>query len=263
MLVNLRIIYVRATAQYLWFSGRGSIAMGLAEAESQCCPAQAEANFSASEDLHYIQRLEGESVDIDCVAEASKPRPALLHLRRRFAPSESLLNISEDNAVRADPEIEGRISISGRLKLFTVTLTLSHLRATDTGLYFCDFSGNPSDPLPANTALFLLVKAPGESCSCRRYSLLIYSITGGVSLLLLSAIAAFGTHYKKPQAQPECESTVPIYEDMSSVKGKGSSPWICPQDPETSAPGWKTMLENLYGSPNRKNVEQQQERELS
>ncbi|XP_016343287.1 uncharacterized protein LOC107689679 [Sinocyclocheilus anshuiensis] len=258
----MAVICMKAVFAVCWnvFVGRGSNAMGLAEAESQCCPAQAEAT---SEDFHYIQRLEGESVDIDCVAQASKPRPALLHLRRRFAPSESVLNVSEDNVMRADPEIEGRISISGQLKLRTVTLTLSHLRATDSGLYVCDFSGNPSDPLPASTALFLLVKAPGELCSCRRYSLLIYTITVGVNLLLLSAIALFVTHYKKPHAQPERQTTVPIYEDMSSVKGKGSSPRICPPDPETSAPGWKTMLENLYGSPNRTNVEQHQEKESS
>uniref|UniRef100_A0A8C1JVX0 Immunoglobulin V-set domain-containing protein n=1 Tax=Cyprinus carpio TaxID=7962 RepID=A0A8C1JVX0_CYPCA len=173
-------------------------------------------DFSASEDFHYIQRLEGESVDIDCVAQASKARPALLHLRRRFAPSESVLNVSEDNVLRADPEFEGRISISGQLKLLTVTLTLSHLRDSDTGLYVCDFSGDPSDPLPANTALFLLVKAQ-----------------------------------------------VPIYEDMSSVTGKGRSLRICPPDPETSAPGWKTTLENLYGSHNRTNVGQHQEKESS
>lgn len=117
-------------------------------------------DISASEDLHYIRRQEGESVDIDCVAEDSEPRPSLLHLRRRFAPSESVLNISEE-VVRADPETEGRISISGKLNLRTVTLTLSHLRATDTGLYVCDFSGDPSNPPSANTALFLLVKAAG------------------------------------------------------------------------------------------------------
>ncbi len=119
-------------------------------------------DFSASEDFHYIQRLEGESVDIDCVAEANEPRPPLLLLRRRFAHSESMQNISEnEEVVRADPETEGRINISGQLNSRTVTLTLSHLRATDTGLYVCDFSGDPSFPLSANTTLFLLVKAAG------------------------------------------------------------------------------------------------------
>ncbi|XP_016388857.1 uncharacterized protein LOC107724437, partial [Sinocyclocheilus rhinocerous] len=216
-------------------------------------------DISASEDFHYIRRLEGESVAIDCVAEASEPRPSLLHPRRRFAHSESVLNIYEDEVVRADPETEGRINISGQLNLRTVTLTLSHLRATDTGLYVCDFSGDPSNPLSANTTLFLLVKAAGESCSCRRYSLLIYTITVGVSLLLLSAIALFVTHYKKPYAEPERQITAPIYEDMSSVKGKGSSAnshWISPPAPETSA-----MLENLYRSPKQTNVEQHQEKE--
>ncbi|KAF4116000.1 hypothetical protein G5714_003489 [Onychostoma macrolepis] len=223
-------------------------------------PTQVFSDFSASEDFHYIQRLEGESVDIDCVTE--EPRPSLLHLRRRFAHSESVLSISEDEEVlRADPETEGRIHISGQLNLRTVTLTLSHLRATDTGLYVCDFSGDPSDPLSANTTLFLLVKAAGESCSCRRYSLLIYTITVGVSLLLLSAIALFVTHYKKPYAQPERQTTAPIYEDMSNMKGKGSSAnshRIHPTAPETSA-----TLENLYRSPKRTNVEQHQEKESS
>lgn len=101
-------------------------------------------------------------MDIDCVVEANEPRPSLLHLRRRFARSESMLNISEDEeVVRADPETEGRINISGQLNLRTVTLTLSHLRVTDTGLYVCDFSGDPLFPLSANTTLFLLVKAAG------------------------------------------------------------------------------------------------------
>ncbi|KAK2916447.1 hypothetical protein Q8A67_000821 [Cirrhinus molitorella] len=120
---------------------------------------------------------------------------------------------------------------------------------SDTGLYVCDYTGNPSDPLLANTALFLLVKAAGESCSCGRYSLLIYTITVGVSLLLLSGIVLFVTRYKKPYAQPENQTTAPIYEDMSSVKGKRSSVNChrsSPPDPETSALGWKTMLENLY-----------------
>lgn len=101
-------------------------------------------------------------MDIDCVAEVNEPRPSLLHLRRRFAHSESVLNISEDEeVVRTDPETEGRIDITGQLNLRTVTLTLSHLRATDTGLYVCDFSGDPSDPLSANTTIFLLVKVAG------------------------------------------------------------------------------------------------------
>ncbi|XP_059385810.1 uncharacterized protein LOC132119642 [Carassius carassius] len=206
----------------------------------------------ASEAVHNARRLEGEPLDMDCVAEASEP------LRRRIAPSESVLNYSEDEeVVRA--EAEGRINIPGQLNLRTVTLTLSHLRATDTGLYVCDFSGDPSNPLSVNTTLFLLVKAAGELCSCRRYSLLIYSITVGVSLLLLSAIALFVTHYKKPYAEPESHTTAPIYEDMSSVKGKRSranSHWICPPAPETSA-----MLEDLYRSPKRTNVEQHQEKE--
>lgn len=93
---------------------------------------------------------------MDCVAEASEP------LRRRIAPSESVLNYSEDEEiVRA--ETEGRINIPGQLNLRTVTLTLSHLRATDTGLYVCDFSGDPSNPLSVNTTLFVLVKAAGWS----------------------------------------------------------------------------------------------------
>ncbi|ROL49328.1 hypothetical protein DPX16_15654 [Anabarilius grahami] len=151
--------------------------------------------------------------------------------------------------MRADPETEGRIKIS-RQPNFLITVTLSDLRRTDAGLYVCDFSGNSSDQHSTNTALFLLVNAAGEPCSCRRYSLLIYSISAGVSLLLLTAIALFLTH-KKPDAQQEHQTTVPIYEDMSSVRGRSENHHqICPTEPETSAPGWtksnkKTMLGKL------------------
>lgn len=101
-------------------------------------------------------------MDIFCVTQASKSHPSLLYLRRRFAHSESVMNISEDKGVRADPGIEGRIKISGQpnfLQTGEITVTLSDLRLTDTGLYVCDFSGNASDSV--NTALFLFVKAAG------------------------------------------------------------------------------------------------------
>ncbi|CAM4360054.1 unnamed protein product [Leuciscus chuanchicus] len=142
------------------------------------------------------------------------------------------MNISEDESVRADPGIEGRIKISGQpnfLQTGVMTVTLSDLRRTDTGLYVCDFSGNASDQDSVNaTALFLFVKAAGEQCSCRRYSLLIYTISVGVSLLLLTVIALFLTH-KKPNAQPEHQTAVPIYEDMSSVQGSSANHYrLCP-----------------------------------
>ncbi|KAK7167879.1 hypothetical protein R3I94_002061 [Phoxinus phoxinus] len=207
----------------------------------------------AFQDFHYTQRLEGESVDIFCVTQASKSHQSLLYLRRRFAHSENVLNISEDEGVRADPGNEGRIKIFRRqnfLQTGKITVTLFDLRRTDTGLYVCDFSGNTSDQHLVNTALFLLVNAAGEQCSCGMYSLLIYTISVGVSLLLLTVIALFLTH-KKPNAQQEDQTAVPIYEDMSSVQGSSANHYrICPPEPERSAPGWtkssrKTMLGKL------------------
>ncbi|XP_077069061.1 uncharacterized protein LOC143721963 [Siphateles boraxobius] len=194
----------------------------------------------AFQDLNYIQRLEGESVDMSCVTQASKSHPSL-YLRRRFGHSESVLNISEDEGVRADPGIEGRIKISGQTKFLQtgeINVTLSDLRRTDTGLYVCDFSGNPPDQHSVNTAFFLLVNAAGKQCSCRMYSLLIYTISVGVSLLLLTVIALF-LILKKPNAQQEHLTAVPIYEDMSCVQGSSANHYrICPPEPERSAPGW-------------------------
>lgn len=103
-------------------------------------------------------------MEIFCVTQASKSHPSLLYLRRRFAHSESVLNISGGEGMRADPGIEERIKISGQPDFFRtgeITVTLSDLRRTDTGLYVCDFSGNPSDQHLVNTTLFLLVNAAG------------------------------------------------------------------------------------------------------
>lgn len=103
-------------------------------------------------------------MDIFCVTQASKSHPSLLYLRRRFAHPESVMNVSEDEGVRADPGIEGRIKISGQpnfLQTGEMTVTLSDLRLTDTGLYVCDFSRNASDQDSVNSALFLFVKAAG------------------------------------------------------------------------------------------------------
>jgi len=55
-------------------------------------------------------------VDIFCVTQASKSHPSLLYLRRKFAHSESVLNISKDEGMRADPGIEGSIKSSGQPK---------------------------------------------------------------------------------------------------------------------------------------------------
>ncbi|XP_056307528.1 V-set and immunoglobulin domain-containing protein 1-like [Danio aesculapii] len=167
--------------------------------------------------FRYIQRLEGESVDIFCDAQASSALPLNLYLQRRFAHSESVLNISVDGSARADAGTEGRIKISGQSR--TVTVTISHLKHTDTGLYICDFSGKVSGQLSTNTVVFLHVHTSGESCSCRRFSLLIYTLSAGVCLIVLTVVAVIMMHYKKPYAQ----TAPPIYEDMSSVQGKGRS----------------------------------------
>lgn len=100
-------------------------------------------------------------MDIFCDAQASRPPslPLILYLRRKFAHSESVLNISVDGSAGADARTEGRVKISGQLR--TVIVTISHLKHTDSGLYICDFTGNLSDQRLTNTVFFLHVHTSG------------------------------------------------------------------------------------------------------
>lgn len=115
-------------------------------------------DLSASQDFQYIERLEGESMDIVCTAQQRNSRPSLLYLRS-FAHSEGL-NISEN--IDKNPEIDRRIKISRYSNSGTVIVTLSNLKYKDTGLYICEFiSENQHDQPLDNMNILLLVKAAG------------------------------------------------------------------------------------------------------
>ncbi|KAI7803745.1 hypothetical protein IRJ41_011123 [Triplophysa rosa] len=202
-------------------------------------------DLSASQDFQYIERLEGESVDIVCTAQPRNSRPSLLYLRS-FAYSE-VLNISEN--IDKKPEIDGHIKISAYLNSGTVVVTLSNLKYKDTGLYVCEFlSENQHEQTLANMNILLLVKAAGELRSCDRHSWVIY-IMSIMTLLLLSVIAFSVAHYKNLHKRQESQRSIPIYEDMA----RNSNTANFHQVPETAVPDWtnnrQNMLENHYSSP--------------
>ncbi|XP_056607945.1 uncharacterized protein LOC130425648 [Triplophysa dalaica] len=206
-------------------------------------------DLSASQDFQYIERLEGESLDIVFTAQQRNSRPSLLYLRS-FAHSE-VLNISEN--IDKKPDIDGRIRISAYLNSGTVNVTLSNLKYKDTGLYVCEFlSENQHAQTLANRNILLLVKVAGELRSCDRHSWVIYIVSILTYLLLLAAIAFTVVHYKKLHKRQESQHSIPIYEDMA----RNSNTADLHQVPETAVPDWtnnnQNMLENYYSSPQSK-----------
>ncbi|XP_023134276.2 uncharacterized protein LOC111574091 [Amphiprion ocellaris] len=130
-------------------------------------------------DMRFIERHEGESVVLPCVADERKPSPFGVYLRRRWLdPRKVLFKHTGSEFVLGNNADKNRTSVSGDPNLHSLNVTISQLRAADTDRYYCEFVvGNDASEdqfIEGKTEFLLLVTAdaPGsvdmelvETCS--------------------------------------------------------------------------------------------------
>ncbi|XP_023649074.1 uncharacterized protein [Paramormyrops kingsleyae] len=162
----------------------------------------------------YIQRLEGQSLDIRCESEQSGSTAVGLYLKHKFPhPERHVASISTDGKMSETPQYLGRVNAHGGPGAGPVNITVSRLRHTDTGVYFCEFNHSGVTVL-GSTEVFVSVEVTG--CHCLRYPLLLYIICGAAVFLFLTAMGSglmkFGrTCCCRQQAE------APVYEDMMGI----------------------------------------------
>ncbi|XP_029993474.1 cd7 antigen-like [Sphaeramia orbicularis] len=112
----------------------------------------------------YFEKEEGDSVVFPCAVNQSEPPPYGFALARRWLQTSTVLyKHKHTNHEVLISDYKNRISVSGDPTSYSVTVTISELRASDTDRYHCQFEvDNPfSDDIrkPGNTEFFLLVRA--------------------------------------------------------------------------------------------------------
>uniref|UniRef100_A0A8C9R1Y3 Ig-like domain-containing protein n=1 Tax=Scleropages formosus TaxID=113540 RepID=A0A8C9R1Y3_SCLFO len=176
----------------------------------------------APQNITYVRRREGESVDISCVPE-EELRPFGLYLRYGFPEPERDVAFFSASRHTTGRRYRDRVSIRGKVDTGPVSVTVSSLQRNDTGLYVCSFS-NGSSPLGQaehkSTAVFVFVETRGGRCACPQYPVLLYTISAMVAMLLLIVIVmgyAKLFHGKLCSCKEEIQEIipVPIYEEMT------------------------------------------------
>ncbi|XP_051940084.1 cd7 antigen-like [Hippocampus zosterae] len=113
-------------------------------------------------DIQFLERQEGDSVDLPCTIKPSSRSPLGFYMRRTWLhPGQVLFKYTDTEAhvnVAADRR---RLEIGGDPSSHSLIVTLSDLRANDTDRYNCEFVvANPSsedEHVPGETEFFLLV----------------------------------------------------------------------------------------------------------
>uniref|UniRef100_A0A673CZH6 Ig-like domain-containing protein n=1 Tax=Sphaeramia orbicularis TaxID=375764 RepID=A0A673CZH6_9TELE len=170
----------------------------------------------------YFEKEEGDSVVFPCAVNQSEPPPYGFALARRWLQTSTVLyKHKHTNHEVLISDYKNRISVSGDPTSYSVTVTISELRASDTDRYHCQFEvDNPfSDDIrkPGNTEFFLLVRADGP-CECTSYSALIYALSSSVAVLFILLLVLVIIHRGKRRRAVKSPPQAPIYEEMSMVQ---------------------------------------------
>uniref|UniRef100_UPI0037E8247C cd7 antigen-like n=1 Tax=Semicossyphus pulcher TaxID=241346 RepID=UPI0037E8247C len=115
-------------------------------------------------DIQFLERSEGESVVLPCVVVHRGPAPFGMSLMRSWLHPTIVLFFLNGSDFEMDKSHEkNRTSVSGYPSSRAVNVTISHLRASDTDRYYCEFvvdnSGSEDLRVRGNTEFFLLVTA--------------------------------------------------------------------------------------------------------
>uniref|UniRef100_A0A3P8RLJ0 Ig-like domain-containing protein n=1 Tax=Amphiprion percula TaxID=161767 RepID=A0A3P8RLJ0_AMPPE len=211
-------------------------------------------------DMRFIERHEGESVVLPCVADERKPSPFGVYLRRRWLdPRKVLFKHTGSEFVLGNNADKNRTSVSGDPNLHSLNVTISQLRAADTDRYYCEFVvGNDAseDQFIEGKTEFLLLVTAGDQCGCSSYSSLLYALSSAVAVLLLLLLLAGCVLIYKGKARRGVKShpQAPIYEEMTGMQPlsrKAASHRL--EEMESSeyrnCPVTKSCPENYYERP--------------
>lgn len=117
-------------------------------------------------DIQFLERQEGDSVDLPCTIKPRSRSPLGFYMRRTWLhPGQVLFKYTDTEAHVNVAGDRRRLEVGGDPSSHSLTVTLSDLRANDTDRYYCEFVvANPSsedEHVPGETEFFLLVN-PGE-----------------------------------------------------------------------------------------------------
>ncbi|XP_053706815.1 uncharacterized protein LOC128750580 [Synchiropus splendidus] len=198
-------------------------------------------------DVVFEQRTERESLVLTSSRQCDVSCPTSLLLYHRSARSQTtLLSMVAGHQLRLDPEHRRRLHISGDLSSPQVSVTMSDLKHSDTGLYIWElkYSRNDSDCLIVTSPTVLLVVDGGESCSSvAEYRTLLFTIATAAGLLLLTLIWLFAEKHVTRKTETSGPSTLaPIYEEMRKQQDSQNNTEASSHQQEVDFP--------LYANPN-------------
>eukprot|EP00063_Salmo_salar_P083508 XP_014058343.1 PREDICTED: uncharacterized protein LOC106606576 isoform X3 [Salmo salar] len=201
---------------------------------------------TARQEVMYIKRSEGQSVDLSCTPEQTGGAPVSLYLTHRCVrPEREVLFIAKDRSsgtVRVNRLYKDRLKVTGGLNSDLLNVTIAHLQRTDTGLYICEFvyTADPSDRTFSGSLEFFLF------------------VEGTAGLLLLILIWLCAAECAKLRKRHKTQAPNPIYEEMNSgCRGAGSAQNNHPvpthleetESPVYANPQARQAQENHYASP--------------
>ncbi|KAG9343893.1 hypothetical protein JZ751_013280 [Albula glossodonta] len=197
-------------------------AIGHGVTARECTPA------SQNTSLVYFNKLEMKSVKIFCAADARvNSSPTGLYLKRRYPlPEADVLFLNTDGQVEEHCAYSGRLRVHGQLGEHRVKLSITQPRKTDSGLYFCEFIYKSDRPYQSEDFL-LLIEEGGGSCICTSYSILLYTLSAAVGLLLLVIAGLGAAHYGEICKCRKTSTPESIYEEMTGLRtagGAGAAP---------------------------------------
>uniref|UniRef100_A0A3Q2YB44 Uncharacterized LOC109511143 n=1 Tax=Hippocampus comes TaxID=109280 RepID=A0A3Q2YB44_HIPCM len=205
-------------------------------------------------DIQFLERQEGDSVDLPCTIKPRSRSPLGFYMRRTWLhPGQVLFKYTGTEAhvnVAADRR---RLEIGGDPSSHSLTVTLSDLRANDTDRYYCEFVvANPSsedEHVPGETEFFLLVN-PGGPCGCSSYPTLLYALSSAV-LVLIVLLALILIYHKRARSRAASRPPAPIYEEMTGVKTFSAKPDDTEVSEYRNCKVKKNCPENHYETPIR------------
>lgn len=177
----------------------------------------------------FLRRAEGQSVQLFCIPDPVQTDRALssVTLSSRLGLVPKWLHFTaEGREVRVSPEYQGRLKITRGTDFYQLNVTLSDLRDSDTGFYFCEFSyaitkSSDLQFFSNSQEVFLFIEVSEKSCQCSRYPPVLYVISAAVVLLLIPLIWLCAVKCAKVRNQQKPPTSVPIYEEMNRGRLEG------------------------------------------
>ncbi|CAG5937725.1 unnamed protein product, partial [Menidia menidia] len=114
--------------------------------------------------IKFIERSEGESVVLPCRIDQRIPPPIAFYLKRIWLnATEVVFQYTKFDFSASNPTDKNRISLNGDPSNYSVDVTISNLRTSDTDRYICEYivkrASSEDERIPGTTEFFLLVSA--------------------------------------------------------------------------------------------------------